>query len=104
MPTMQVETEQLLEAALQLPRPELERFLTLLAARSRPRGASVLPPNETILLQKINQGLPSDEEERLRLLIGKRQSGTLAPDEQQEFNRAFRTVGTNRRAKIGTPD
>lgn len=82
---MQIETERLLEAALQLPRPELERFMTLLAARSRPPGASVLSPNEATLLQKINQGLPANEEERLRLLIGKRQAGTLEIVEQQEL-------------------
>ena len=82
---MRVETEQLLEAALQLPRVELERFLTLLAARSRPSAAPSLPPSEAALLKKINQGLPPAAQDRFRLLVAKRQAYTLAPDELQEL-------------------
>ena len=87
MPTMTVETEQLLEAALQLPRPELERFMTQLAAFSGPRYTPRFPPAEAELLWQINQGLPADLEERLDTLTNKRDSDTLTPEEYQELIR-----------------
>ena len=87
MPTMTVETEQLLEAALQLPQPELERFLTRLAAFSGPRYTPRFPPVEADLLWKINQGPSADVQERLDILIGKRESNMLTAEEYQELIR-----------------
>jgi hypothetical protein len=82
---MTIETEQLMEAALQLPRPELEHFLTRLAAHSRPRQTLHLAPTEAELIQRINEGLGPDLQERLDYLIGQRQTYALTPEEHQEL-------------------
>ena len=86
MPTIQIETEQLLNAALQLPRQELERFLTQLAARRiQQDGTESFPPDETELLLKINQGLPPSDVARMKELIAKREASIISRDELQEL-------------------
>jgi hypothetical protein len=89
MPTIeaQVSPDDLLRAADQLSPGELERFasrvMELLAHR---RGAS-LSPEETDLLQAINQGLPTEIRERYEALVARRREGTLTPDEHTELLR-----------------
>ncbi len=86
MPTIQIETEQILNAALQLPQQEFERLLTQLAARrlqqDRPERLS---PDEADLLRKINIGLPSAELLRMKELIAKREDSLISNDELQEL-------------------
>lgn len=57
-----IDTEQLLEGVAQLDTPELTRFLSrvgsILASRNH------LPASETALIQKINQGLPAEIQQR----------------------------------------
>lgn len=85
MPTIQIETDELLKAALQLPQVELEQFVgRLLSLKARER-APVLSEREAELLGKIYQGLPAGLQQRLNVLIKKRQASTITPDELQEL-------------------
>ena len=85
MPTIQIETEELLNAALQLPRPELERFVHRLFVLKAREETSLLPDREAELLSKINQGLPAATQKRLNELIKKRQAYTISKKELQEL-------------------
>jgi hypothetical protein len=85
MPTIQVETDQLLNAALQMSPAELDRFVTKLFSIKARERAPVLSEREAELLQKIYQGIPPEMQERLNELIKKRQSYTITDDELQEL-------------------
>jgi hypothetical protein len=87
MPTIEIETEQLLNAALQMPREEMEQFVARLFALKAREYAPVLSEKETELLLKINQGLPPAMQQRLNELIDKRQSRTITEDELEELIR-----------------
>jgi acetolactate synthase small subunit len=85
MPTIQVDTEQLLHAALQLPRPELEQFVTQLQSLRLQHNTARLTQDEAELLLKINEGLLSTTQQRLDELIAKRQAQSLTAAEHQEL-------------------
>lgn len=85
MPTIQIETEQLLKAALQLPRPELDRFVTKLQGLRREAEVPRLSEPETELLRKINQGVPEPLQQRYELLRKKSRSQKLTSAEQREL-------------------
>jgi hypothetical protein len=87
MPTIQIETDQLLNAALQMPREELEQFVLRLFTLKARQEAPGLSEREAELLMKINQGLPSDTQERLNQLIDKRQDGTISAKELRELKK-----------------
>ena len=87
MPTIQIETEQLLNAALQMPREELEQFVARLFALKAREEAPNLSEREAELLMRINQGLPTATQERLNELIDKRQAGTIGARELRELKR-----------------
>lgn len=86
MPTIQIETEQLLKAALQMPQSDFEHFVSRLFSIKARERAPVLSEREAELLQKIYLGLPSATQQRLNELIKKRQSYTITEDELQELN------------------
>jgi hypothetical protein len=85
MLTIQVDTEQLLRAALQLPYPELEQFVTQLQILRLRQDTTRLTQDEAELLLKINEGLPSTVQQRLDELIAKRQTQSLTAAEHQEL-------------------
>jgi hypothetical protein len=91
MPTVQVEAQlssaDLLKAAGQLSPGELEQFVFQLLSLQAQRKAPSLPPAETDLLLKINQGVPGDVQKRHDELVGKRQAETLTADEHDELLR-----------------
>jgi len=87
MPTIQIDTEQLLQAALQMPREELEQFVARLFALKTRQETPGLSERETELLMKINQSLPSAMQERLNELIDKRQTGTISAKELRELKK-----------------
>ncbi|MDQ3257718.1 MAG: hypothetical protein M3R15_28165 [Acidobacteriota bacterium] len=57
MPTIQIDTEALLHAALQLAPAELDRFVDKLQSLRRQSEVPSLSARESELLIKINQGL-----------------------------------------------
>lgn len=87
MPTIQIDSEQLLNAALRLPPAELDQFVEKLLLLRRQSEAPRLSARESELLVKINQGLPPADAKRMKKLIAKRQSYTIAEDELQELIR-----------------
>ena len=85
MPTIQVDHEQLLDAALQMPRPELEQFVAKLFALKAQQETPNLSEAETGLLLKINQDLSPSGRSRMNELIDKRQAGAITPSELNEL-------------------
>jgi len=85
MPTIQIDTEQLLHAALQLPRSELDQFVTRLLVLRIQHNTPRLTQDEAELLLKINEDLPPAVQQRLDELISKRQTQSLIPAEHQEL-------------------
>jgi hypothetical protein len=91
MPTIQIEanlsSEQLLNAARQMPRRELHQFVeqVLFLRAQHERGA--IPVAESELLLKINQPVPADVQHRYDELIERRDARTLTPEEHDELLR-----------------
>jgi hypothetical protein len=89
MPIIQIEAhlspEQLLNAARQMPRPELERlFIRLFADKAREETPS-LSQAESRLLLKINQDIAPVARQRMNTLIEKRDQRRIAPAELEEL-------------------
>jgi hypothetical protein len=85
MPTIQIETEELLKAALQLPPLELDRLVSRLRVlRSRTKAPRLSQP-ESELLRLINQGVPRQLQQRCAALRRKRRRQKLTRPEQQEL-------------------
>ena len=91
MPTVQVKakltSDDLLQAVKQLSQAELEKFVWKIIALQAHRKASGLSKEESELILKINQGVPSDVQERYDELIAKRRAETLSSDEYDELLR-----------------
>ncbi len=91
MPTIQIEadlsSEQLLNAARQMPRPELYRFVEQLLLLRAQHEQGAIPFSESELLLKINQPVPVDVLHRYDELIARRDARTLTPEEHQELLR-----------------
>ncbi len=85
MSDMQIEYDQLLSAALQLPRPELERFVARLFALKAREETPNLSEAETRLLLKINQDIPPAARKRMNELIDKRQANLITQAELEEL-------------------
>lgn len=85
MPTIQIETEQLLNAALQMSEEELKQFVAKLFALKARERVPALSEQESKLMLQINQGLSSADARRRKELIAKRQSYTITEDELQEL-------------------
>lgn len=85
MPTMQIRTDELLQAALQLPPVELEQFVTRLFTLKARERASVLSEREAELLSQIYQGIPVNTQRRLNELVEKRQQYNISELELQEL-------------------
>ena len=85
MSNVQIEHDQLLNAALKMPRPELERFVARLFALKAREETPSLSAAETRLLLKINQDLPAPARQRMNALIDKRQASRISPAELEEL-------------------
>ena len=92
MPTIQIETDQLLEAALQMPRDELETFVIRLFTLKATQEAPSLSEREAEILLQINQGLPSAVQERLNELIDQRNARTISAKELRELKKLTNRV------------
>jgi len=77
--------EELLDSAAQLDTPELEHFVSEVLALQAKRRAPHLSRDEAALLQKINQGLPPDVQQRYDELMAKLSEETITPNEHQEL-------------------
>ena len=82
---VQVSTDELLKAVVQLSPPELEQFVFRVRALEAQRKAPSLPRAEAELLLRINQGVPPAVQRRYDQLIAKRRAESLMPDEHEEL-------------------
>ncbi|MDQ3652174.1 MAG: STAS/SEC14 domain-containing protein [Acidobacteriota bacterium] len=85
MSDMQIEHDQLLNAALKMPRPELERFVAKLFALKAREETPNLSEAETKLLLKINQDIPPAARKRMNELIDKRGVNIITQAELEEL-------------------
>ena len=89
MPTIhleaQVSPDDLLQAAEQIGPGDLERFASRILSLLAHRRAPSLSPDETQLLQAINQGIPTPLRERYTTLVDRRREGTLTAEEHAEL-------------------
>lgn len=80
-----IEIDQLLTGVAQLDTPDLEKLLIqvrqVLAHRQNPS----LPALELELLQKINQALPEEIQQKYNDLSAKMRSQTITPEEHQDL-------------------
>ena len=87
MATVQPSLDELLRAIQRLEPREIELLVVRILQLRAERSAPSLPPRETELLAKINQGLPERDARRYQELIGKRRGETLTPEEHRELLR-----------------
>jgi hypothetical protein len=87
MATPQLSPDELLQAIQRLGTREIEHLVVRILQLRAERSAPNLPPRETELLAKINQGLPIQEARRYQDLMGKRRTETLTPEEHEELLR-----------------
>lgn len=89
MSTIQIKSEvsldELLNGVEQLSTSELKQFVSQVLVLLARRRAPSMPKDEAELLQKINQGLPPEVQQRFDELTAKRRAETLTPDEYQEL-------------------
>jgi hypothetical protein len=87
MPAIQIEPDQLLHAALQMSRPEIEQFVRKLVALKIREETPGLSERETELMLNINQALPAKLQQRLNVLIEKRRAETISASELRELKK-----------------
>ena len=92
MPTIEIEKEQLVDAALQMPWSELEEFVSEVFSRKIREGTYSLSEREAELLMNINQGLPPAMQQRLNELIDKRRAETISAKELRELKKLTNQV------------
>ena len=80
-----VAVDELLNEVAQLETPELERFISCVLSLRAKRVAPSVSRDEAALLEKINQGLPPDVQQRYDELTAKRRAATLTPEEHKEL-------------------
>ena len=85
MPTVQIETEQLLNAALQMPRGEMEQFVRRLFVLKAREETPCLTTVEAELLGKIEHDVPPAARRRVNELIQLRHKGRIKPAELHEL-------------------
>ncbi len=83
----QLSTEQIISAVDHLSLPELEQVFDHVLAVQAERKAPHLSADESMLLARINQGLPSDLRERMVLLRARRESDSITAVEYEELTR-----------------
>ena len=77
--------DQLIAGVAQLETPELEQFLGQVSHLLAQRKSANLPPQESNLLQQINQKLPPDIQQRCNQLREQKRTESLNTDEYQEL-------------------
>jgi hypothetical protein len=81
----QLSLDELLNGVAQLETPDLERFVSQVLTLRAQRTAPCLPEQEAGLLEKINQGLSLEVQQRYDDLTAKRRTETLTSEEHQEL-------------------
>lgn len=77
--------DELIKAAHQLDETDLDRLFQQVVFLRTQRKADVLPTDEAHLLDKINQGIPSELRRQYQNLYPKREAETLTEEEHQSL-------------------
>jgi hypothetical protein len=80
-----IELDQLLTGVAQLDTPDLEQLLIQIQQVLAHRQNPSLPALELELLQKINQALPEEIQQKYNDLSAKMRSQTITPEEHQDL-------------------
>lgn len=83
----QLSTEQILSAVSHLSLPELEKVFDRVLALQAERKAACLLATESVLLVRVNQGLPAELQERITILKAKREDESITDAEYEELTR-----------------
>ena len=87
-----IELDQLLTGVAQLDTPDLEQLLIQIQQVLAHRQNHSLPALEIELLQKINQALPEEIQQKYNDLSAKMRSQTITPDEHQDLLKLINVV------------
>ena len=80
-----IELDKVLDGVAQLDTADLEQFLAQVSLLLARRKAPNLPKREAELLQKINEGLSPELQQRYEALQVKLQADIISPAEHQEY-------------------
>jgi hypothetical protein len=97
--------DELIAAANTLNEPDLDRVLHQIATLRARRKSPVLPEEESKLLLKINQPVPSDLRSDYQVLLEKREAETLTDDEYScliELSQQIESIGAERLEALAT--
>lgn len=85
MATVPLTADELFKEIQRLDMRDIERIAARILCLRAERSAPSLPPAETDLLRRINDGLPEKDASRFHALMGKRRAGSLTPEEHLEL-------------------
>lgn len=97
--------DELIAAANTLNEPDLDRVLHQIATLRARRKLTVLPEEESKLLLKINQPVPSGLRSNYQVLREKREAETLTDDEYDrliQLSEQIESIGTRRLEALAT--
>ncbi|MEM7015538.1 MAG: hypothetical protein AAF585_29110 [Verrucomicrobiota bacterium] len=101
----EIDPEQLVNVAAELPQEEFQRFLCRTAAqRSAKSGgnrASSTASRELELLEKISTGPPADAREKFQQLLYKKERESLTPDDEGEISEVIDVLENHTTKRIG---
>jgi hypothetical protein len=75
--------DELIHAANQLNETDLDQLLQQVVTMRARRKIPILPEEEVLMLQQINQSIPADLRSQYQALREKREAETLTPTEQE---------------------
>jgi len=87
MATAPLTAAEIFRAIQRLDMRDIERIAARILRLRAERSAPSLPPAETDLLRRINEGLPEKDASRYHELMDKRRAGSLTSAEHQELLR-----------------
>jgi hypothetical protein len=97
--------DELIAAANTLNEPDLDRVLHQIATLRARRKSPVLPEEESKLLLKINQPVPSDLRSDYQVLLEKREAEILTDDEYScliQLSQQIEAIGAERLEALAT--
>ena len=97
--------DELIAAANTLNEPDLDRVLHQIATLRARRKSPLLPEEESKLLLKINQPVPSDLRSNYQVLREKREAETLTDDEHDrliQLSQQIESIGAERLEALAT--
>ena len=83
----QLSTDQIISAVSRLSLPELEQVFSKVLAIQAERRATHFSTEESALMDRINQSLPPELRDRLRILQSKREDSTINDTEYEELTK-----------------